>query len=98
MIPWDLDNSFVGAILGFDYWNPSNVYEYDPYFTGPNLGGTTQPWDERPLLFKLLNNPFYRKIYTAHLRTIINESLNISDIGANVIDLQNVGLSLCFSR
>tara|TARA_Y100000589_G_scaffold153896_2_gene146571 strand:+ start:400 stop:2184 length:1785 start_codon:yes stop_codon:yes gene_type:complete len=93
MIPWDLDNSFVGAILGFDYWNPSNVYEYDPYFTGPNLGGTTQPWDERPLLFKLLNNPFYRKIYTAHLRTIINESLNISDIGANVIDLQNVGLS-----
>jgi len=93
MIPWDLDNSFVGAIMGFDYWNPSNVYEYDPYFTGPNLGGTTQPWDERPLLFKLLNNPFYRKIYTAHLRTIINESLNISDIGANVIDLQNVGLS-----
>ena len=93
MIPWDLDNSFVGAIMGFDYWNPSNVYEYDPYFTGPNLGGTTQPWDERPLLFKLLNNPIYRKIYTAHLRTIINESLNISDIGANVIDLQNVGLS-----
>tara|TARA_B100001115_G_C15833090_1_gene416143 strand:- start:436 stop:2220 length:1785 start_codon:yes stop_codon:yes gene_type:complete len=93
MIPWDLDNSFVGAIMGFDYWSPSNVYEYDPYFTGPNLGGTTQPWDERPLLFKLLNNPFYRKIYTAHLRTIINESLNISDIGANVIDLQNVGLS-----
>ena len=93
MIPWDLDNSFVGAIMGFDYWNPSNVYEYDPYFTGPNLGGTTQPWDERALLFKLLNNPFYRKIYTAHLRTILNESLNISDIGANVIDLQNVGLS-----
>ena len=26
MIPWDLDNSFSGAIMGFDYWSPSNIY------------------------------------------------------------------------
>jgi hypothetical protein len=89
MIPWDLDNSFVGAIMGFDYWNPSNVYEFDPYFIGDTV--TTQPpFDERPLLYKLLNNPFYRKIYTAHINTIIEESLDTSAISANIDNLQNL--------
>ncbi len=89
MIPWDLDNSFVGAILGFNYWNPSNVYEYDPYFTGPPLGGP-QPWEERPLLYKLLDDPFYRKLYTAHIRTIVNESLDTNLIRTNITQLQNL--------
>ena len=89
MIPWDLDNSFIGAIMGFDYWNPSNVYEFDPYFIGDTV--TTQPpFDERPLLYKLLNNPFYRKIYTAHINTIIEESLDTSAISANIDNLQNL--------
>ena len=90
MIPWDLDNSFVGAIMGWDYWTPGNVYEYDPYFTGPSLGGATQPWEERPLLYKLLNNPHYRKIYTAHINTIIEESLDTSVIRANINNLQTL--------
>jgi hypothetical protein len=90
MIPWDLDNSFVGAIMGWDYWSPSNVYEYDPYFTGPPLGGSTPSYDERPLLYKLLNDPFYRKLYTTHLRTIINESLDPNIISNNVNNLQNL--------
>ncbi len=87
MIPWDLDNSFSGAIMGFDFWNPSNIYEYDPYFSGPSLGGS-QPWEERPLLYKLLNNSHYRKIYTAHINTIIEESLDINAISANIDNLQ----------
>ena len=93
MIPWDLDNSFSGAIMGFDYWNPSNIYEYDPYFTGPSLGGSTQPWDERPLLYKLLNDPHYRKIYTSHVNTIIEESLDTFAIGANINSLQSLAYS-----
>ena len=90
MIPWDLDNSFSGAIMGWDYWNQSNIYEYDAYFPGPSLGGSTQPWDERPLLFKLLDNPLYRDIYTAHIRTIVNESLDTSVIRNNINNLQNL--------
>ncbi|MAW31672.1 MAG: hypothetical protein CMD15_07330 [Flavobacteriales bacterium] len=93
MIPWDLDNSFVGAIMGWDYWNPSNVYEYDPYYTGgPYTGpsGTPQPWEARPLLFKLLNDPHYRKIYSAHMRTIIEESLDTAQIRANIDNLQSL--------
>lgn len=90
MIPWDLDNSFSGAIMGWDYWTPSNIYEYDPFFVGPSLGGSTQAWDERPLLYKLLNDPHYRKIYTAHIRTIIEESLDFNIISANVNNLQAI--------
>ena len=90
MIPWDLDNSFSGAIMGWDFWSPSNIYEYDPYFAGPSLGGTTPAWEERPLLYKLLNNSKYRKIYTAHINTIIEESMDTSLISKNIDDLQSL--------
>ena len=93
MIPWDLDNSFAGAIMGWDFWNPSNIYEYDPYYQGgPFTGpfGSPQPWEARPLLQKLLDNDDYRKIYTAHLRTIINESLDTSVIRSNINSLHSL--------
>ena len=76
--------------------NPSNVYEYDPYYTGgPYTGpsGTPQPWEARPLLFKLLNDPHYRKIYSAHMRTIIEESLDTAQIRANIDNLQSLAYS-----
>lgn len=96
MIPWDLDNSFAGAILGFDYWNPSTVYEYDPYFTASPLG-SAQPWEERPLLNKLLNDPFYRKLYTAHIRTIMEESLDTNLIRAKINQLQSLAYNAASS-
>ena len=82
MIPWDLDNTFSGAIMGFDYFNQSNIYEYDPYHYGSP--------GERPLAEKLLNDPFYRKQYTAHIRTIINESLDTSVIRSKINQLQSL--------
>ena len=81
MIPWDLSESFVGAIMGWSFWNPSDVYEYDPYYgDDPSIG--------RPLTALLLNHPTYRKQYTAHLRTIINESLDTSVIRSKIQNLQ----------
>jgi len=80
MIPWDLDNSFLGAILGFT--NPTTLYERDPYYCGAP--------GERPLAYNLLNDPLYRKQYTAHLRTIINESLDTSAIRASINTLQSL--------
>ena len=82
MIPWDLDNTFSGAIMGFDYFNQSNIYEYDPYHYG-------SPGD-RPLAEKLLNDPFYKKQYTAHMRTIINESLDTAVIRSKINQLQSL--------
>ena len=38
--------------MGWDFWNPSNIYEYDPYYQGgPFTGpfGSPQPWETRPL-------------------------------------------------
>ena len=90
MIPWDLDNSFSGAIMGWDYWNPSNVYNYDPYYMGPPLL-SSQPWEVRPLLYKLLDDPFYRDLYTAHIRTILNESLDTANIRSHINYLQSLG-------
>ncbi len=81
MIPWDLSESFVGAIMGFSYFNPAEVYEYDPYQgENPSVG--------RPLAELLFNHPVYRKQYNAHMRTIINESLDTSVIRGKINHLQ----------
>ena len=86
MIPWDLSESFVGAIMGWSFWNPSDVYEYDPYYgDDPSIG--------RPLTSLLLNHPTYRKQYTTHLRTIINESLDTAIIRGKIQNLQNLSIN-----
>lgn len=89
MIPWDLSESFVGAIMGWSYWNPSDVYEFDPYYGADPIvyEGNTYT---RPLTQYLLNNPLYRKQYTAHMRTVINESLDSDAIYESVYQLQQL--------
>ena len=79
MIPWDLSESFTGAILGWSYWNPTPVYNYDPY-------GSQFPVGERPLLDYLLNHPLYRKIYTAHLKTVFTETMSDTATILNQVD------------
>jgi hypothetical protein len=98
MIPWDLDNSFLGAILGSFWSAPSDAYEYDPYSIGEDHdnNGFLDIWEERPLVDKLLNNPHYRKIYTAHINTIIEESLDTADIRINIDKLQALAYNAAF--
>jgi hypothetical protein len=83
MIPWDFDNSFVGAIMGWDYYSPNNVYHYDPY---DGAYGS----EDKPLTNLLLNNPLYRKQYNAHLRTIISESLDLTSLETEVNAMQSL--------
>ncbi|MGB1729863.1 MAG: CotH kinase family protein, partial [Crocinitomicaceae bacterium] len=68
MIPWDFDNAFVGAILGFEYWSPEVVYNYDSY-------GSQYDANSRPLFQKLMADPLRKKQFDAHLRTIFSETL-----------------------
>ena len=75
IIPWDLSESFINASGS----TPTGILS-DPYFIQPN----------KPLLNLLLNNQLYRKIYTAHLRTIINESLDTSWFLQNISSLQSL--------
>ena len=75
IIPWDLSESFINASGS----TPTGILS-DPYSIQPN----------KPLLNILLNNQLYRKIYTAHLRTIINESLDTSWFLQNINSLQTL--------
>lgn len=84
MIPWDLSESFLGAILGWDYFNPTPIYNYDAY-------GAQFQTGQRPLVDYLLNHPLYRKVYNAHLRTILTETmLDTTGIKNQINDLQNI--------
>ncbi len=84
MIPWDVSESFVGALLGANA-NPSELYEYDPY------NGYNSFWT--PLSQVLISNPnsHYGKIYSAHMRTVLNESLDATTIETFVNNNQSVG-------
>jgi hypothetical protein len=86
MIPWDVSESFVGALLQFNQ-NFNELYEYDPY------NGYNSFWT--PLSQVLTSNPnsHYGKIYTAHMRTVLNESLDAQTILGFVDSLQTLGLA-----
>lgn len=85
MIPWDLDNSFVGAIMGWSYWSPNDVYHFDPFFTGNGAA-----WDSRPLTAYLFGQPEHRQRYLAHIRTIMSESMGLGGIQQTVNGMQNL--------
>jgi hypothetical protein len=84
MIPWDFDNSFVGAIMGWSYWNPNEVYQFDPFWTGWDAQ------DSRPLTEYLFSHPTYRKQYIAHIRTIMEESMNLDDLQQEISAFQSL--------
>ena len=85
MIPWDLDNSFVGAIMGWSYWSPNDVYHFDPFFTGNGAA-----WDSRPLTEYLFGQPEHRQRYLAHIRTIMSESMGLDGIQQTVDGMQSL--------
>ena len=88
MLPWDLSQSFINALLGWDYFTPqgpSHPQQFDPYY------GEDQSLN-RPLTYVLFNNEDYRKQYTAHLRTIINE-LDTNNIRSQVNNIQSLAAS-----
>lgn len=83
MIPWDLSQSFINALLGWDIFTPlgpTHPTQYDPYYG-------SDPTLFRPLTEFLFNNADYRRQYTAHLRTVINE-LDTNQIRSEVQTMQ----------
>lgn len=66
---WDLNMAFGGwrRNFSFEELKDEDLIMYQPLAEIENL--------KRPLISKLLKNPYYRKIYLAHLRTITNEWL-----------------------
>lgn len=66
-IMWDFNMSFGGwrRNFSFEEMKDQDLIEYSPLAEMDNA--------KRPLISRLLKNPLYRKIYLAHLRTIVNE-------------------------
>ena len=69
IIPWDVSESFIGA-LTFWWGDVENLHEASPYF------GYDPYIEDRPLIYNLLQNDLYRKIYDSHIRTIMNDFIN----------------------
>jgi len=65
MLPWDLSESFCGIL--FTGGTPQSHYELNPLY------GLNPYFANRPLVYQLLSNNYYRKKYFAHIRTIIDE-------------------------
>lgn len=66
---WDLNMSFGGfSIAG---GTTSNLNATSMQTMSTTLHKTESAW---PLIYKLLNDPFYEKMYLAHMRTINNEN------------------------
>ncbi len=66
---WDLNMAFGGWRRDFSFSSMSDqeLIEYSPLAEFSNA--------KRPLISKLLRVPLYRKIYLAHVRTIVNDWL-----------------------
>ena len=86
ILPWDKDNTFGGFLVNFliDWWfgNATWIYNWDP------LG--IEDDATRPLFSKLMDNPLYKKTYTAHMRTIIDDIYNVEFFGDLASGMQQV--------
>ena len=86
IIPWDKDNTFGGFLVQFliDWWfgNASWIYYWDPF--------ASESDQTRPLFKKLMENPLYKKTFTAHLRTIIDDIYNVEYINDLAYGFQDI--------
>ncbi len=82
IIPWDCSETFVGAFSEA----PDNLKQFECDLYHPNK---LNP-DDHPLMIKIFDNPLYKKIYHAHVRTILNEALDTAVIRAQAKTLQDL--------
>ena len=86
ILPWDKNNTFGGSIVNIiiNWWfgNVTWIYNWDPF--GIEDDAT------RPLFVKLMENPLYKKTYTAHMRTIIDDIYNVEFFGDLTSGIQEV--------
>lgn len=84
-VVWDLNMSFGGFnnLDGSDLLNQQQMQQLDPLAQADN--------DFRPLIKSLLENPVYRRMYLAHMRTILEENFaNPSLYRPRILELQGL--------
>ena len=75
-LTWDLNNRFIPTV-----WDLNMSFGGFPGGTGsgPYIASSLDPMSNststnHPLIVKLLSNPLYRRMYMAHIRTIVQEN------------------------
>lgn len=89
-ILWDLNMSFASYRLtdASDYWDGFTIAEAKIIDPLEHLNSfSVQP---RPLIRNLLINDTYKRMYLAHLRTIMEENFDNMDYASRVLYLQNI--------
>lgn len=81
-IPCDLNESFGGALIGSFKNSKKEFYSIDPFL------GASKKYNY-PLLNAILKNPEYKKRYSNHIRTIIENNLTNKKLNVLVKYLQN---------
>ena len=72
VIPWDKDHTFGGAQINTIIemsGDVTDIYEWDPFLYESD--------NERPFFRQLMDIPLNKKIYSAHIRTIIDDIYNV---------------------
>jgi hypothetical protein len=84
MIPWDLSETFGGALLSFNNVTQNSINNWSPLY------GYSPFRNDRPLVNKLLQNPIYLKQYLAHIRTVMEENFDPQAIKNQIDGIQAV--------
>ena len=82
--PWDLSETYGGGLVAAD--GGTDVH----YFRDPQFGFDPYVAD-RPLVYNLLTNNYYRKRFLHHVRTVMDEFYDSDEIKAWVMDFQANG-------
>ncbi len=84
IIPWDLNETF-GGFNHVGGGPPLNLYQMqhlDPFFnsTNPNY----------PIISKILNNQLYKRMYVAHIKTMLEELFNNDWYVNRALEIQDI--------
>lgn len=79
LIPWDLSESFCGAMIG--QGTPADHYEREPFY------GYSPFVANHPLVSNILSDPYNRKKMLQHVRTVMEEFYDEVALKTQALDL-----------
>ena len=83
-IPWDLNESF-GGFTSHQTLGNLNITQLQQLSPFANLNES-----EFPIISKILSNDTYRKMYVAHMKTILEENFENSDYETRALEIQDI--------
>ncbi|MBI9072651.1 MAG: CotH kinase family protein [Melioribacteraceae bacterium] len=83
-IIWDLNESFgiFSSLLGGNSLNTSGKQQLTPYLNSTN--------SNYPIINKILNDPTYKKMYVAHMKTIMSDYFESGLYRTRALEIQNI--------